>query len=430
MRLIISITSLALFISVNANAAAPIITGGQGYSNYTGTGTPIFYGGMVGTPPTGDNVSTIDTCANNGAALKACNTASVYGSLALQVTATHTDDGNLLIGKADRTLVQPALPVNSNSASATWDNLCLNMTSTGTPTGSNCLGTLNTGTAQLKVYVDKNRNNIIDSDEEGADFQVKLVHLPDTTYDYYDGTQGGISDFTPYPGDEKVYIEDPVVPTGTLSMNWGSQATRVRVFSSINNMTEATPGSGLTPQDLTVVTNGLTLDNSVVDGLTNGQRTWFRIGIVDEGMNVSLLFPPATTDGCDTGGTASCKYAVTPDEVLGLLTNDVNCFVATAAYGSSLEPKINTFREFRFKRLLPYSWGRAFVKWYYHYGPYLARYIHDKPMMRAGARVILWPAYGFSRLALTFGIYPAMAFTLMLLSALVALPFLRARKID
>jgi hypothetical protein len=430
MRLIISITSLAFFISLNANAAAPVITGGQGYSNYSGTGTPIFYGGMVGTPPTGDGVNTIDTCASNGAVVKACNTASIYGSLVLQVVATHTDDGNLLIGKADRTLVQPALPVNSSSASATWDNLCLNMTGTGTTTGSNCLATLNTATAQLKVYVDKNRNNIIDSDEEGADFQVKLVHLSDTGYDFYDGTQGGISDFTPYPGDEKVYIEDPFVPTGTLSMNWGSQATRVRVFSSINNMTEATPGSGLTPQDLTVVTNGLTLDNSVVDGLTNGQRTWFRIGIVDEGMNVSLLFPPAATDGCDNGGTDSCKYAVTPDEVLGLLTNDLNCFVATAAYGSSLEPKLNTFREFRFKRLLPYSWGRAFVKWYYHYGPYLARYIHDKPMMRAGARVILWPAYGFSRLALTFGIYPAMAFTLMLLSVLVALPFLRVRKID
>ncbi|MGE3760244.1 MAG: hypothetical protein AB7H97_20935, partial [Pseudobdellovibrionaceae bacterium] len=66
----------------------------------------------------------------------------------------------------------------------------------------------------------------------------------------------------------------------------------------------------------------------------------------------------------------------------------------------------------------------------YHYGPYIARYIHDKPLMRAGARILLWPAYGFSRIALSFGIYPAIAFTLTLLSILLALPFLRVRKID
>jgi hypothetical protein len=426
MRLIISITSLALSLSLNANAAAPTITGGQGYSNYTGTGTPIFYGGFVDPMPSGDNVNTVDTCASNGQVVQACNTASVYGNLVFRVTATHSDAGNLLIGRAsDRTLLSPAITPNSDSAGVLWTTLCNYMGTTG---GADC-STVQSGTVgQYKVFIDKNNNNLIDSDEEGADFQVKLVHVP-VGMDSYAGA-GGISDFTPYPGDEKVYIEDPVVPSGSLTTSWGSQAVKVRVFSSINNMTEATPGSGLTPQDLTVITNGLTLDNSVVDGLTNGQRTWFRIGIVDEGMNVSLLFPPAGTDSCDTGGTASCKYAVTPDEVLGLLTNDVNCFVATAAYGSSLEPKINTFREFRFKRLLPYSWGRAFVKWYYHYGPYVARYIHDKPMMRAGARVILWPAYGFSRLALTFGIYPAMAFTLMLLSVLVSLPFLRVRKID
>jgi hypothetical protein len=420
-------TSLALFLSLNAHAAAPTITGGQGYSNYTGTGTPIFYGGMVGSiPPSGDGTNTLDTCAANGPVVQACNTAAVYGTLILRVVATHADAGNLLIGRSsDRTLLTPAISPNSDSAGVLWNTICQNMGTTGG--GADCASLTTSTTGQFKLFIDKNNNNLIDSDEEGADFQVKLVHVPDGM-DTYSGAQG-ISDFTPYPGDEKAYIEDPVVPTGSLTTSWGSQATRVRVFISANNMTEATPASGLTPQDLTVVTNGLTLDNSIVDGLTNGQRTFFRLGIVDEGMNVSLLFPPAATDDCDSGGT-TCKYAVTPDEVLGLLTNDVNCFVATAAYGSSLEPKIDTFREFRFKRLLPYSWGRAFVKWYYHYGPYLARYIHDKPTMRAGARLILWPAYGFTRIALTFGIYPAMAFTLMLLSVLAALPFLRVRKID
>lgn len=438
MRLIISMTSLAFFFSLNAHAAAPVITGGSGYSNYIGTGTPTFYGGMVGSPPVGDGTTLLDTCKINGQQLKVCNRVSVYGNLVLRVAATHSDDGNLLIGTADRALVGPAPGYQpaSDVATASWDQLCQKMTVNGGAGGQPCVNLMGTPVGQFKVYIDKNRSGTIESDEEGADFQVKLVHaVDDGTANVYDGSQNGIANFEPYPGDEKVYIESPYVPTGTLATAWGSQAIKVRVFASVNNMTEATPGSGLEPQDLDIIANTLTLDNSIVDGLTNGQRTWLRIGIVDEGMNVSLLFPDNGAEdngdgGCDAGGTAACKYAVTPDEVLGLLTEDLNCFVATAAYGSALEPKINTFREFRFKRLLPYSWGRAFVKWYYHYGPYLARYIHDKPLMRAGARLILWPAYGFSRLALTFGIYPAMAFVLMLVSVLAALPFLRVRKLD
>lgn len=420
------IVTLAFLSSVKAFAAAPVITGGGGYSNYTATGTPIFYGGFVGTPPTGNGTDPFDTCLANGQSITACNKASIYGTLPLRVTATHADAGNLLISKStDRVALTAAAAPNSDYASVTWDTLCNAFPSNA----ANCSALpSNGGTGQFKIWIDKNRNGTIENDEEGADFQVKVLVVPAGMDKATDVAQG-ITDFTPYPGDEKVYIEDPLVATGTLSTSWGSTATRVRVFSSINNMTEATPGSGLDFQDLTVVANSLTLDNSVVDGLNNGQRTWFRIGIVDEAGNVALLFPSDNVESCDVGGDAACKYAATPDEVLGMLTNDMNCFVATAAYGSSLEPKLNTFREFRYKRLLPYSWGRKFVKWYYHYGPYLARYIHDKPVMRAGARVLLWPAYGFTRVALSFGIYPAIAFTAALISVLLALPFLRVRKL-
>lgn len=420
------IVTLVLFVSVEAFAAAPTITGGGGYSNFTSTGTPVFYGGIAGTTPTGNGTDVVDTCIANGQSLTACNKASIYGSLALRVTATHTDAGNLLISKsADRVALTAAAGPNSDYAAVTWNTLCNNFTTTP----GNCDVITTGGTGQFKIWIDKNRNNIIDNDEEGADFQVKVL-VVGAGVDIATAGGQGITDFTPYPGDEKVYIEDPLVATGTLTTSWGSTATKVRVFSSINNMTEATPGSGLDYQDLPIVANSLTLDNSIVDGLTNGQRTWFRIGIVDEAGNVALLFPDANAESCDTGGDAQCKYAATPDEVLGMLTNDLNCFVATAAYGSALEPKLNTFREFRYKRLLPYSWGRKFVKWYYHYGPYLARYIHDKPVMRASARVLLWPAYGFTRIALSFGIYPAIAFTMALMSILLALPFLRVRKLD
>ncbi len=418
-----SVAAFALF-SASAFAAAPVITGGSGYSNITLTGTPTFFGGMVGSSVTGDGSNPVDTCAGITTPV-ACNTTSIYGTLILRVAATHTDSGNLIIARAtDKFIPTHILPYVGDAASVRWDDLCNMMTPTPGPCSTA------TGLVQLRLYVDKNLNGAVDSDEEGVDFQVKLIRVP-TGYDVY-GTSGsteGISDFTPYPGDEKVYIEDPISATTGLSLGYGSKAVKVRVFSSTTNMTEATPGTGLEPQDLNLVENGNTLDNSVVDGLANGVLHFFRIGLVDEGNNLVLMMPDGNNTDCNNGtAPPACKYAATPDEVLGLLTDDVNCFVATAAYGSGLEPKLKTFRDFRYKRLLPYSWGRKFVKWYYHYGPYLARYIHDKPMMRAGARVLLWPAYGFSRMALSFGIWPALAFTLSLISLLLALPFLRVRK--
>ncbi len=130
------------------------------------------------------------------------------------------------------------------------------------------------------------------------------------------------------------------------------------------------------------------------------------IGLVDEANNLVQFYPDTGADAtCDAGTPfTNCPWAATPEEVLGLLTDDVNCFVATAAYGSSLEPKLKTFRDFRYKVLLRYSFGRKFVSAYYKYGPIAATYIYDKPILRAIARVGLWPLYAFSASTLKFGL--------------------------
>uniref|UniRef100_UPI0040577939 SGNH/GDSL hydrolase family protein n=1 Tax=Candidatus Electronema sp. TaxID=2698783 RepID=UPI0040577939 len=67
------------------------------------------------------------------------------------------------------------------------------------------------------------------------------------------------------------------------------------------------------------------------------------------------------------------------------------CFIATAAYGSALEPQVVLLRKFRDLRLLTNGPGRAFVAWYYQHSPPAADFIARHQLLRLGARAALLP---------------------------------------
>ena len=67
-----------------------------------------------------------------------------------------------------------------------------------------------------------------------------------------------------------------------------------------------------------------------------------------------------------------------------------SCFIATAAYGSSQEEKIDSLRWFRDNYLLNTKFGKAFVSFYYENSPRLADYIKDKPLLKAMVRGALY----------------------------------------
>jgi hypothetical protein len=80
------------------------------------------------------------------------------------------------------------------------------------------------------------------------------------------------------------------------------------------------------------------------------------------------------------------------------------CFVATASYGSAMHPHIGTLRVFRDRFLMTSSPGRAFVDFYYTYGPAWADAIRGSGTARAIVRVGLAPLVALAWIAVSLSL--------------------------
>jgi hypothetical protein len=98
------------------------------------------------------------------------------------------------------------------------------------------------------------------------------------------------------------------------------------------------------------------------------------------------------------------------------------CFIATATYGSSLDPHINVLRDFRDRYLLTNSLGQAFVSYYYRYSPPVAAFIEKHETVKTAARWMLAPVvYSME--------YPYVFAAVMLMLPAGAVVVLRRRKV-
>jgi lysophospholipase L1-like esterase len=94
------------------------------------------------------------------------------------------------------------------------------------------------------------------------------------------------------------------------------------------------------------------------------------------------------------------------------------CFIATAAYGSLLEPHVALLRTFRDTYLLKHRPGQLFVDFYYRYSPPIADFIAQHDDIRALVRVFLLPLIVFAYLMIN-GYGPLLAAVLLSAATLV-----------
>ena len=105
------------------------------------------------------------------------------------------------------------------------------------------------------------------------------------------------------------------------------------------------------------------------------------------------------------------------------------CFIATAAYGSYMEPHVKILRDFRDTFLMHTRLGRSFLNAYYRYSPPIANYIAEHSILKAAVRIGLAPIIGISYLMLhATAIQRVVLFLLLFSVVMIAWCILRASK--
>lgn len=454
------VTGLAVFCeTAEATITISAVSGDSGHTDLSDS-APTIFGGVAGELDRGgcagdagaSTTSTCNNCYNNGATdntrFLPCNTTRINPRLrvVLTVSSDSVDSGTPAITDKDGAALTSdtgseievsgkVTKGQSATISIPWSVLCaeIDKANDNTQGGATCSPTTYF-TANFKVGIDKDGTTSDSLAETGDDAKLVSFHVQqkiadaDAPADYSvhenctdANDDSGLCYFEVNPGDEKVTVKNlrasvsfPVssgikFKAVRFFFETGEDANPADAFKRINPATgTSTPTGGYF--DLGVEssdTSNFVLESDRITGLENEQKYYFKAAVVDQANNVGYFTPDELDTDC-TDGSGTCHIA-RPGLVVGVLEKDVNCFIATAAYGSPMAGQVRTFRKFRNQFLLPTTWGRAFVHTYYKFGPPAARFIAQSDWLRALARVVLTPAWLYAWLSLRVGAWATTA---------------------
>ena len=129
----------------------------------------------------------------------------------------------------------------------------------------------------------------------------------------------------------------------------------------------------------------------------------------------------ANVNGAATTITMNGNYSITanfeevPSSPIG------QCFIATAAYGTSMAEEVQVLREFRDKYLLTNPMGEGLVNFYYKVSPPIAELITEHPSLKLIVRAGLVPAVAMSTVVVSTTVAEKAAISSLLVLVSVAL---------
>lgn len=180
-------------------------------------------------------------------------------------------------------------------------------------------------------------------------------------------------------------IAEIVMPAGLLSGHLGASVdglpvdTQVRSTETISLLILVFEGDG----------------SDVKDGADKTGRTIEITGTKTSVSETAGVLPPdgqgvGNSDGSDgvVGGSGGSTGDASHD-------NGGGCLVATAAFGSELDHRVQLLREVRDSKVSSTESGRAFMdafnSAYYSFSPHVADYMRENPSLMGAVRVLLTP---------------------------------------
>ncbi|MGZ3802121.1 MAG: CFI-box-CTERM domain-containing protein [Bdellovibrio sp.] len=424
------------FINIYCHATATLVGAVTGVSNQdlSDPAAPKLYAGF--TSCTTDNVNNTNTCdsclgdSGNGTKLYTCNKHSAYPNLILTirvaVAATGATSATPVITINSKTYTPVKTPTYADgivTAQLTWSEICnhpeigKNTTCDGDFSADLAVGLQSTSSAStttdsltFKVFAKVAIAN-------GGDwFNTDCGSTAATT-------NTGACHFSAYPGDEKIYADQFAVAEGYPSTSTaGITFTNVVFFyepAQSNGEADAAIVSRISNKSpsYTLAVNTAAsppIADNRITGLSNDVKYCMVMANQDTSGNIYYYTPVSSP------AVPPASLCATPSQVVGLL-DDKKCFIATAAFGSDMAPEVQSFRAFRNKFLLPFPWGRAFVKFYYKHSPFYANLIAQNETAKAIVRGALWPLLYFARMSVSLGFWMSLAVISMTLFFLTAI---------
>ncbi len=426
--------SVVLLFSANALATLTY-SSATGVSNVDTTDPTkvILFGAFAGSCTASNTGSTCNSCSGtvfSGTGLLPCSQSNVSANTTVSIVITinntaitaptNTTTPTIKIGGSTGNSVGTnnwTVGASTFTVTVPWGDLCNGVTSGSTDCSTNLNadlyiafeniggGTATTDSVIVKIVTRFAKTSAQDSSWNYVDCPTD----PDPNTE-----KVGFCHFKVFPGDKKIYADGLAVSTSFPTSPSTGAPYKAAVFlyeiqqtgetdaQTVARITNASPSKTISVG--TVSTGSDPLSDSRIEGLTNGSRYCMVMASQDQTGVISFFTPTATNAVAPAVAVSPTTLCTSPEPVVGLL-DDKHCFIATAAFGSDMAPEVQSFRDFRNKYLLPFSWGQKFVKTYYKYSPKYAELIAGNDVAKAVVRGALWPLLLFARMSVAFGFW-------------------------